>query len=297
MAYQWQTIEQAAVTLGISTRTLARRIAQGKVENRLRDGRREVFICLPDDAEAIPHDADGQVLADAALMEEEPEPAQPRYMPSDRHEQVVSRMGTVNSISGNTPVAPVPTLGTLSPRPTAPSVSAMGGPMSNSTALMVAEDRARRAELTLTVIQQSVNLMKNEATRARTGARWAWSMVALLAGGVIIAVGWTTSIVTRTGVTAEVLHDRVAEVRESEQKTTQRLERTEDELARANQARARAEGQLEEVRQQVLKAEEKAAAEAKRAEAMQAAARAIPATQPAVKGEHGTAGAVFGDRN
>src|SRR5882724_5739508 len=48
MAYAWQTVELAAVTLGISTRTIARRIAKGELESRLTNGRREVYICAPD---------------------------------------------------------------------------------------------------------------------------------------------------------------------------------------------------------------------------------------------------------
>jgi len=48
MAYAWQSVEEAAVTLGISTRTLHRRISKGEVETRLEDGRREVLVCLPD---------------------------------------------------------------------------------------------------------------------------------------------------------------------------------------------------------------------------------------------------------
>ena len=48
MAYAWQSVEEAAVTLGVSTRTLHRRIAKGDVETRLEDGRREVLVCLPD---------------------------------------------------------------------------------------------------------------------------------------------------------------------------------------------------------------------------------------------------------
>ena len=48
VAYAWQSVEEAAVTLGISTRTLHRRIAKGDVETRLEDGRREVLVCLPD---------------------------------------------------------------------------------------------------------------------------------------------------------------------------------------------------------------------------------------------------------
>jgi hypothetical protein len=48
MAYAWQSVEEAAVTLGISTRTLHRRISKGEVETRLESGRREVLVCLPD---------------------------------------------------------------------------------------------------------------------------------------------------------------------------------------------------------------------------------------------------------
>src|SRR5215212_5349344 len=49
MAYAWQSVEEAAVTLGISTRTLHRRISKGEVETRLEDGRREVLVCLADE--------------------------------------------------------------------------------------------------------------------------------------------------------------------------------------------------------------------------------------------------------
>jgi len=215
------------------------------------------------------------------------------YSTADAPAPVATPMGQVSGMAGSTPIPPVPNLSTLNPRPN-PAASPMGGGMSSSTALMVAEDRARRAELTLTVIQQSVNLMKNEATRARIGARWAWAMVALLSGGVVIAVGWTTSIVTRSNLTAESLHDRVVEVRETEQQTAARLERTEDALAAADTARAHAEGQLQEVRAQALKAEEKAAEEARRAEAIEAAVRAAPTTQPGEHANvmHGAAGVV-----
>lgn len=40
----WITIEQAAVMLGLSVRTVNRHIAAGKLQSRLQDGRREVLI-------------------------------------------------------------------------------------------------------------------------------------------------------------------------------------------------------------------------------------------------------------
>lgn len=48
MPYAWQSVEEAALTLGVSSRTLHRRISKGEVETRLENGRREVLVCLPD---------------------------------------------------------------------------------------------------------------------------------------------------------------------------------------------------------------------------------------------------------
>lgn len=44
MADTWQTIEQAAVTLGLSVRTVNRHITAGKLPSRLANGRREVLV-------------------------------------------------------------------------------------------------------------------------------------------------------------------------------------------------------------------------------------------------------------
>ena len=43
----WMTIEQAAVSMGLSVRTVNRHITAGKLESRLNDGRREVRIEIP----------------------------------------------------------------------------------------------------------------------------------------------------------------------------------------------------------------------------------------------------------
>src|SRR3712207_3699536 len=50
MADTWLTIEQAAVTLGLSVRTVNRHINAGKIQSRLQDGRREVLVRIPDEA-------------------------------------------------------------------------------------------------------------------------------------------------------------------------------------------------------------------------------------------------------
>src|SRR5438105_4669932 len=46
MASAWQTVEEAALTLGISSRTLHRRLARGDFQARLENGRREVLVTI-----------------------------------------------------------------------------------------------------------------------------------------------------------------------------------------------------------------------------------------------------------
>lgn len=48
MATTWQTMEEAALTLGVSSRTLHRRITKGEYETRLNGGRREVLVEVGD---------------------------------------------------------------------------------------------------------------------------------------------------------------------------------------------------------------------------------------------------------
>jgi hypothetical protein len=48
MATAWQSLEEAAITLGISLRTLHRRIAKNELQTRLESGRREVLVTAPD---------------------------------------------------------------------------------------------------------------------------------------------------------------------------------------------------------------------------------------------------------
>lgn len=47
MTDNWITIEQAAVSLGLSVRTVNRHITAGKLQSRLHEGRREVLIDAP----------------------------------------------------------------------------------------------------------------------------------------------------------------------------------------------------------------------------------------------------------
>ena len=72
----WMTIEQAAVTLGLSVRTINRHITAGKLQSRLNDGRREVLIDLPGTSAA---DAATQPPATAFASGQVPDIAAPDY--------------------------------------------------------------------------------------------------------------------------------------------------------------------------------------------------------------------------
>jgi hypothetical protein len=56
----WMNIEQAAVTLGLSVRTVNRHINAGKLQSRLAEGRREVLMDGPDAAAGVPQPPSGQ---------------------------------------------------------------------------------------------------------------------------------------------------------------------------------------------------------------------------------------------
>src|SRR5947209_3580391 len=82
MSFTWQTVEQAAVTLGISTRTIARRIAKGELESRLNNGRREVYIQIPQAAKPQAAQAPDTIDADYTEVDAEPTPS---YEETIRH--------------------------------------------------------------------------------------------------------------------------------------------------------------------------------------------------------------------
>ena len=216
MAYEWQTVEQAAVTLGISGRTLARRIAKGDIENRLHNGRREVFICLPDEPEPT---------TPQAIVEERPSIIDPSG----------TAIGAVNAAAAAVNSAPQ---------------SVMHDP--NVThALLVSEDRARRAEMAILVIQQSTQLVQHEVARARLGACWAWGIVAGLGVGAMVAVAWTTEQVTNSRLRNEHLQERALLATQQAEKLTHDNELLRERSEQAMQAVARASGELDEVHREI----------------------------------------------
>ena len=219
MLYAWQTVEKAAVTLGISTRTIARRIAKGELESRLASGRREVYICLPASAVADGSDSGVETVEGELTGSDAP----PRYRTEEEYEETV--------------------------RHTVAASSAPGADVETSTALILAEDRARRAELAISVIQQSTAIVRDEVRTARAAARWAWMVVCVLACGVVGAVAWTSSNVTRSQMTADAMREKAAIANQHAEQLTREKREMGLELETARLASARIEGQLIEVQQ------------------------------------------------
>ena len=56
----WHTIAEACELLGVSVRTIRRRIEQGKVDSRLKDGRRMVLVTAAEEDSAT-HSANGTI--------------------------------------------------------------------------------------------------------------------------------------------------------------------------------------------------------------------------------------------
>ena len=72
MASAWQTLEEAALTLGISSRTLHRRIAKGEFQTRLESGRREVLVTVfaPEVAVEVESDTSASASVAADMSEQ-----------------------------------------------------------------------------------------------------------------------------------------------------------------------------------------------------------------------------------
>lgn len=67
MAKKWQTVADACHILGVSQRTLYRRIKKGEIESKLESGRRLVLI---DDSQVTDSVASVADMADTALLEQ-----------------------------------------------------------------------------------------------------------------------------------------------------------------------------------------------------------------------------------
>jgi hypothetical protein len=241
MADSWQTIEQAAVSLRLSVRTVNRHIAAGKLQSRLTsEGRREVLVSLPDGPAG---ESDAEVIAAA-------------FGTSD--------VASIPSAAAVETPAALSSGATYTPMP--------GVSVDPETVLALADNAAEKAEMAVAAYQALARVADQQAQQVRRNARFAWAAVAVMAAGITSAVGYTSYKWTRmtdetdtrlTRATADIDHlkekvdssiktiDQLKTERETLQtELTTKQEALRAELADARDQRAAAEGKLAAYREQ-----------------------------------------------
>jgi hypothetical protein len=215
MADSWQTIEQAAVSLRLSVRTINRHISSGKLQSRLNsDGRREVLVGASESATTSPF--------------------------------------------SDTPASDMP-LGNdvpfVSPTPASSAQPMHGISLDADRVLALADSATQKADMAVSAYQTLARLADTQVCESRRQTRLAWGLVAVMAIGVTVAVGWTTHRLTRTAGELERLRHDVAGAVQANQaltdttdklrsQTVQAEHTLQAELLAAKEEAARAHGQL-----------------------------------------------------
>lgn len=313
MADTWLTIEQAAITLGLSTRTVNRHITGGKLPSRLKEGRREVLVQLPDTgsragvnggspngslyaAHAPPTHSNGahsngaHVSTNGALASANTasSPTATRVASGSVSEgpgavgQTAPTSQASNGAS-NTPGAPHP-----DPGHTATSTTASNPPTDSSRAAttdpthgearsdasqthvlnepeydvdtVLALAASDKADLAVAAYQTLARMAEQQTQTLRRGAYVAWGMVGVMVIGVAVAIGWASHRLAQ----AESDSRKAAEAAGQVDQLTQRL-------SAAEQAAARAQGEVSGMKTQVQLVKE----------AMKTQQQQAPATRPA----------------
>jgi hypothetical protein len=205
MASAWQTLEEAALTLGISSRTLHRRITKNEVETRLTNGRREVLVTVPD-----------------------PEPAAPAAE-SPIHTSIAQGVGSS---------APFSTM-TIDQPAVSPVSDEVG-----QTMLALHEDRVRRSDLAIMAYQQSINVAALDARRSRAGSRLAWSVAGGVTVALFLSVVYATHTVTRAQAQVQSLTTRVQSASAAADSNARAAETFRQQAEQARIEAARAQGEL-----------------------------------------------------
>jgi outer membrane murein-binding lipoprotein Lpp len=269
MAEAWQTLEEAALTLGISSRTLHRRLARNEFQTRMANGRREVLVVIdePDPSLQRLAAAAGRVAvsagtADAADTSATPATHEPAYTADEYQTTIETAADEVQQ-----------------------------------TMLALHEDRIRRTDLAIMAYQQSVTVAAAEARRAVTRSRVAWGVAGLAIIATFLGVTWGTHRVTKVSAEVSHLSASVRQLSDTVEVKSREVQELRHDSQAAKVAAARAEGELAAAKRQVdqlIGDRDRQAAEARltahstpadvtaSAAATQPIASATAATQPAV---------------
>ena len=305
MADTWLTIEQAAVTLGLSVRTVNRHIVAGKLPSRLQDGRREVLVQVPADKAAMAS-AGATVGASAARPAFDDSPFGAVLSPFASDAPSV----TGPAITGHATVNIPPPSAFDSPSDSGPdrlsdrpSDAPHQSNINAETVLALADNANEKAELAVSAYQALARATDVQFQHVRRSARFAWASVAVMGLGVSVAVGWTTHHLTKQQVQSQFLREQIeakattADALSAERETLRaELSTAKEEAARAggkadalSDATTRLEAEVRDARTQVTDVQTRLTdAQVKEAQARAewqalrdaAARQAAPATQP-----------------
>ena len=236
MADTWLTIEQAAVALGLSVRTVNRHIVAGKIQSRLNDGRREVLVDMPEQTSDGSSDAISAALnaasaaspfaAERLTIDSQGKTAMADYarQASDFARQASDRVRQASEA----------TIHSVDPPPA----------FDPGTVLALADNAAEKAELAISAYQALARSTDAQFRHVRRSARVAWSSVAVMAAAVAVAVGWTTHYLTKAHVEGTHLAERVRQTTIETDRLSAERDSLRSELAAAREQAARAEGQV-----------------------------------------------------
>jgi hypothetical protein len=243
VATAWQTLEEAALTLGISSRTLHRRLARGEFETRMESGRREVLVVIPDPP--------------------------PVFEPQNTPDGVTDESGTLSDASDNYD----PAAGDESD----------GSDDVGHAMLTLHEDRIRRTDLAIMAYQQSVNVTAADARRAHVRTKVAWGVTGGLTVLTFVGAIWATHTVTKAKGEVDHLGKVVRQLTDVADTKSAEVDRLRTQAETARLAAARVEGQLEAARGQIDQLKASVECNASTASAASATTQPASATtQPAV---------------
>lgn len=248
MADTWLTIEQAAVTLGLSVRTVNRHIVAGKLQSRLQDGRREVLVQTADKPSAASPtpsampSAPASAFASAAPSPADDSPFGAVLSPFASDAPSVTGPAIAGHATVNIP-PPQPSSDRLSDRPADRASEAHHHPtIDTETVLALADNANEKAELAVSAYQALARHTDTQFQHVRRSARFAWAAVAVMAAGVSVAVGWTTHHLTKSQVQTQYLREQVENEMTAAEKLSAEREALRAELSAARELAARAEG-------------------------------------------------------
>ena len=245
MADTWLTIEQAAVKLGLSVRTVNRHINSGKLQSRLFEGRREVFVTLPDD----PSDSEPNVQGNVPRGTNVTGPSGNGSSDGDGGGATSSATSRPAEVSEGRP-RPTAThvTGEASAAGRSASASASGSTGANGidsdTMLALSDNWADGTNLMVNAYQTLAKSAEAQAEANHRSAIVAWSAVAVMVVAIVIAVGWTTFHLTKASVENRVLNEQAAQLKAEADKQRAEAEALRQKWMTQTERAANAEGKL-----------------------------------------------------